>query len=62
MFEHNVRAATVLGLVGAGGIGYDMTMAMRLFQYDRLVLIILAIWLVVTILDRLSDALRRRII
>ncbi|PPR17606.1 MAG: Phosphate-import permease protein PhnE [Alphaproteobacteria bacterium MarineAlpha9_Bin7] len=62
VFEHNVRAATVLGLVGAGGIGYDMTMAMRLFQFDRLVLIILAIWLVVTILDRLSDALRRRII
>ena len=62
VFEHNVRAATVLGLVGAGGIGYDMTMAMRLFQYDRLILIITAIWLLVTILDRLSDALRRRII
>ena len=62
VFEHNVRAATVLGLVGAGGIGYDMTMAMRLFQFDRLVLIITAIWLLVTILDRLSDAIRRRII
>ena len=62
VFEHNVRAATVLGLVGAGGIGYDMTMAMRLFQFDRLLLIILAIWVLVTILDRLSDALRRRII
>ena len=62
VFEHNVRAATVLGLVGAGGIGYDMTMAMRLFQFDRLLLIIIAIWLLVTVLDRLSDALRRRII
>ena len=62
VFEHNVRAATVLGLVGAGGIGYDMIMAMRLFQFDRLVSIVLAIWLMVTILDRLSDALRRRII
>jgi phosphonate transport system permease protein len=38
VFEHNVRAATVLGLVGAGGIGYDMIMAMRLFRYDRLIL------------------------
>jgi len=37
-------------------------MAMRLFQFDRLLLIILAIWVLVTILDRLSDALRRRII
>jgi phosphonate transport system permease protein len=62
VFEHNVRAATVLGLVGAGGIGYDMIMAMRLFQYDRLVLIVLAIYLAVTILDRLSDRLRRRVI
>ena len=62
VFEHNVRAATVLGLVGAGGIGYDMTMAMRLFQFDRLLMIITAIWLLVTILDRLSDALRQRII
>lgn len=62
VFEHNVRAATVLGLVGAGGIGYDMIMAMRLFQYDRLVLIVLSIYLAVTLLDRLSDQLRRRVI
>ena len=62
VFEHNVRAATVLGLVGAGGIGYDMTMAMRLFRYDRLILIVLAIYVSVTILDRLSDRLRRRVI
>ena len=61
VFEHNVRAATVLGLVGAGGIGYEMTMSMRLFQFDRLLSIVLAIWLMVTVLDRLSDVLRRRI-
>ena len=62
VFEHNVRAATVLGIVGAGGIGYDMTMAMRLFRYDRLALILLAIYLAVTILDRLSDRIRARVI
>lgn len=62
VFEHNVRAATVIGLVGAGGIGYDMIMAMRLFRYDRLVLIVLFIYLAVTILDRLSDRLRQRVI
>jgi len=37
-------------------------MAMRLYQYDRLILIALAIYLVVTLLDRLSDQLRSRII
>ena len=52
----------MLGIVGAGGIGYDMTMAMRLFRYDRLALIVLAIYLAVTILDRLSDRIRARVI
>ncbi len=62
ILDHNLRAAAILGLVGAGGIGYDLVMAMRLFQYDRLLPIALSIYLVVTILDRLSDHLRSRII
>ena len=62
VLDHNVRAAAILGLVGAGGIGYDMVMAMRLFEYDRLVLIGAAIWLCVTLLDRASHRLRARVI
>ncbi len=62
ILDHNLRAATVLGLVGAGGIGYDLVMSMRLFQYDRLLPIAVAIYLVVTLLDRFSDQLRSRII
>ena len=62
ILDHNLRAAAILGLVGAGGIGYDLVMSMRLFQYDRLLLIALAIYLAVTLLDRLSDRLRSRII
>lgn len=62
ILDHNLRAATILGLVGAGGIGYDLVMSMRLFQYERLLLIALSIYLVVTLLDRLSDQLRSRII
>lgn len=62
ILDHNLRAAAILGLVGAGGIGYDLVMSMRLFQYDRLLLIALSIYLVVTLLDRLSDQLRSRII
>lgn len=62
ILDHNLRAAAILGLVGAGGIGYDMVMAMRLFDYDRLLLIFLAIYLVVTLLDRASDRFRRRVI
>lgn len=62
ILDHNLRAAAILGLVGAGGIGYDLVMSMRLFQYDRLLLIALAIYLMVTVLDRASDRLRNRII
>jgi len=62
ILDHNLRAAAILGLVGAGGIGYDMVMAMRLFDYDRLLLIALSIYLVVTLLDRASDRLRTKVI
>jgi len=62
ILDHNVRSATILGLVGAGGIGYELVMSMRLFNYGRLILIALAIYIVVTLLDRLSDTLRSRVI
>jgi len=62
VLDHNVRSAAILGLVGAGGIGYDMVMAMRLYEFDRLTPIAVAIYLVVTVLDRLSDRLRARVI
>jgi len=62
ILDHNLRAAAILGLVGAGGIGYDLVMAMRMFDYDRLLPIALSIYVVVTVLDRLSDRFRRRLI
>jgi phosphonate transport system permease protein len=62
ILDHNLRASAILGLVGAGGIGYDLVMAMRLFDYDRLLPIALAIYLVVTLLDRMSDQIRSRVI
>ncbi len=62
ILDHNLRAAAILGLVGAGGIGYDLVMAMRMFDYNRLLPIALSIYVVVTLLDRLSDRFRRRLI
>ncbi len=35
-FEYNIRHASVLGLVGAGGIGFDLLLYVRSFQYDKL--------------------------
>ncbi|MDJ0615522.1 MAG: phosphonate ABC transporter, permease protein PhnE [Calothrix sp. MO_192.B10] len=62
VLDHNIRAATILGIVGAGGIGFDLVESIRLFNYSRLMLIILAIYLLVNIFDRCSDMIRDRII
>lgn len=62
VLDHNLRAATVLGIVGAGGIGFDLINSIRYFEFERLIVILLAIYLAVTVVDRLSDTLRTRII
>lgn len=58
-FEVNVRASTVLGYVGAGGIGVILNSSLALLRYDRVSIIILSIFLVVAIVDFSSERLRR---
>jgi phosphonate transport system permease protein len=60
LFEHNVRSATILGLVGAGGVGFVITKYLALFQYKRLMGALILVILTVTLVDRLSDRLRKR--
>jgi len=62
LFELNVRAASILGLVGAGGVGFIIGKYMSLFQYRRLMGALILIIITVTIIDRISDYLRKRII
>ncbi|MGB3413961.1 MAG: phosphonate ABC transporter, permease protein PhnE [Microbacteriaceae bacterium] len=59
-FEINVRASTVLGYVGAGGIGLILNHSMSLMRYDRVSVIILAILVVVAVIDIASSWARRR--
>lgn len=59
-FEINVRASTVLGYVGAGGIGITLQAAMSLMRYDRVSVIILVILAVVATIDLLSAWARRK--
>lgn len=59
--EINVRASTVLGYVGAGGIGVMLNSSLALLKYDRVSVIILLILVVVMIVDGLSEAIRRRL-
>ena len=58
LFETNVRSATILGIVGAGGVGFVLSKYMALFQYQRLLGALILIILAVTLIDRASDALR----
>jgi phosphonate transport system permease protein len=61
-FEANVRAATILGYVGAGGIGLLLYQYIQLFQYTKLLGVVIITVISVTIIDRFSDFLRRKFI
>jgi phosphonate transport system permease protein len=60
--EKAIRSAVTLGLVGAGGIGVELSTAMRLFRYDEAAAVILSILVAVIGFEQLSSAIRRRII
>jgi phosphonate transport system permease protein len=59
-FECSVRAASVLGFVGAGGIGYEINLSMRLFDYGQVLTLILAFVVLLSANDIFSRFLRRR--
>jgi phosphonate transport system permease protein len=61
-FESNSRSATVLGLIGAGGIGQRLFEAMGAFNYRELSAIIIVIIVAVTLIDLLSQAMRSRLL
>lgn len=61
-FETNVRSATVLGIVGAGGIGFTFYESFRAFQYDRASAIIIVVVSAVTLIDLLSARLRKMLV
>ncbi|EKF23541.1 phosphonate ABC transporter, permease protein PhnE [Mycolicibacterium hassiacum DSM 44199] len=60
--ESSARSSVVLGLVGAGGIGIELATSMTLLRYDEAATIILAILGVVVVFERVSAAIRARLI
>ena len=58
VWEFNVRDSTVLGLIGAGGLGLLLSEAVSLFQWGRLATILLAITTLVMVFDAVSRRLR----
>jgi phosphonate transport system permease protein len=60
-WEVNIRTATILGIVGAGGLGLKLHIAISLFLQNQLLVLIAVIFIIVTAVDYLSFYLRQRL-
>lgn len=59
-WEYNFRASTVMGMVGAGGIGFELMGSLRIMQYQDVSAILIVILAMVTLVDAFSAFLRRK--
>ena len=57
----NVRTSLVLGLVGAGGIGFLINQSIQLFRFDQMLTHLLIVLVLIVAVDLLSAAIRRRL-
>ena len=60
MLEYNIRASSILGFVGAGGLGFVMQVYLQTLEYRRLASVLLLILVVVLAMDGLSAWVRKR--
>lgn len=61
-FEINLRSAAILGVIGAGGIGTPLIFALSTRNWDRVGIILLGIIVMITIVDLISGAVRKRLV
>lgn len=61
-FEINIRAATILGLVGAGGIGTPLIFSIQSRAWDQVGMLLIGIVMVVSLIDLISSRLRSRLV
>lgn len=59
-WEYNFRASTVMGMVGAGGIGFELMGSLRIMQYQDVSALLIVILVMVTAVDAFSSLLRKR--
>lgn len=60
MFEYNIRASSILGFVGAGGIGFQIHVYLQTLEYQKLTAVLVPILAIVLLMDCLGTFLRRR--
>ena len=61
ILDRNIRMATMLGIVGAGGIGYELQSSFRMFEYQKVSAIIIIIFIAIFLIDHLSSFIRSKI-
>jgi phosphonate transport system permease protein len=61
ILDRNIRMATMLGIVGAGGIGYELQSSFRMFEYQKVSAIIIIIFITIFVIDHLSSFIRSKI-
>ena len=61
ILDRNIRMATMLGIVGAGGIGYELQSSFRMFEYPKVSAIIIIIFITIFLIDNLSSYIRSKI-
>ena len=62
VFELNIRASIVLGLVGAGGVGRVLEAQRQFFRFDRVLGMLIIVFVVVFVIEQVSVALRKRLV
>ncbi len=62
ILERNIRYSTIMGLVGAGGIGFELVMTSRMFEYRQMAAMLLIIVATIMIIDQISSYIRSKVV
>ena len=62
MLEYNIRAASIVGIVGAGGVGLQLHTYQEYYQWDKFATVLLFMFLLVSVLDLLGERVRNQIV
>ena len=62
LIDRNVRAATIMGVVGAGGIGFELVMSIKLLDMERTAALIVYILIAIAVVDYVSSYIRKKIV
>lgn len=61
-WEYNFRASSVVGLIGAGGVGFQLIASLRIMQYQEVSAILLVVYVLVKLVDGYGNMIRRRLL